>query len=822
MRAEGEPGGVLIVGEYPVEYDDKNGRPFVGQGGRLLRYHLKAHWQGPIAIDNAIKCAPKGTKIEGKHLDACRPYLAQVLRDVQPQRVIALGSKAIGGLLGRSVPIMSVRRGYGWLWNDGDPLPVFFVVHPSSAQRNRFVKRWFEADLKWALTGEPRLPIQYDSHALMVTTAQDAEQAVAELRAAAWSAFDCETAGVMFSDFFRVVMLATAAKGSPHAWVWDDEALNDPARLAPLRKWLRDPDVIKVGHHLKYDSLSVRCDPRIDTAIQGYGPDSLLWRKMLSSDADGRLETMEELVGMGGHKRELRGALASARKTIQRERKNNTMRLPGFDPLLEEACKTSADPMSYAYAFIKPKVLARYNAGDALATARLVEAMEPAFDAQASLRTVWDLIVCKANESVEQMQAWGISCSREALEAYALFLRARQNEVELRLSNYNVDPASRDSIARLLYDDLGLKVPKETKTGKASTDKESLDALKGQHPVVDDIVEYRRISKLRSTYAESMLEHIRADGRIHPTIRLDGAGTGRTSCEDPNLQNIPRGDTAESKIARDVFAAPPGYVMLQLDYSQLELRIAAMLSNDPVMRQLFIDGVDFHMKTAELISQIAWGIPPSQVQKRHRSQAKMVNFGIIYRMSAMGLAARLGCDMREAEKILDAVLGKFRVFARWAEQQIALARRTGYVWTYWNGQRARRRPLWRVADKDDRARINAENAAVNTPVQGSASDYCLASLVEIVDWLREDDLDARCVLSIHDALLFEVHESCLHEVAHTARGLMTQWFSDGVPLEIDIEAGPAWGSLKKWDPDPAVVLAMRANGDDVYDFQMAA
>jgi DNA polymerase-1 len=274
------------------------------------------------------------------------------------------------------------------------------------------------------------------------------------------------------------------------------------------------------------------------------------------------------------------------------------------------------------------------------------------------------------------------------------------------------------------------------------------------------------------------------------------------SCAEPNLQNIKRPDPKdpESKMCRDVFVAPPGCELIELDYSQLELRIATMLSGDQVMAEIWHSGVDYHLKTAQLIAPMAWGIKAEEVTDAERSQAKTVNFAVMYGMRGMTLAKNLGVSVNLAEKILEAVKGAFKVFSKWCDAQITEARKTGYVWTWWDGQRARRRPLWDIASADPKLRNTAENGAYNTPVQGTASEYCLASLVACVRWIKENNIPAKLVLTVHDSLMFEVKLGHGDMLITQVREIMTSWSCTGpggaVKLVADAKRGPSWGSLK--------------------------
>ncbi len=259
-------------------------------------------------------------------------------------------------------------------------------------------------------------------------------------------------------------------------------------------------------------------------------------------------------------------------------------------------------------------------------------------------------------------------------------------------------------------------------------------------------------------------------------------------------------------MARDIFVPRPGWLFVELDYSQIELRIAAMLSGDPEMIRIFLDGVDYHRRTAELVSMVAWGLRPDQITDAHRTQAKTINFSTLYGAGIGSIAAKLGITYAQAERVVAAIMAKFKRLAEYIQECKAETRKTGLAWTWWAGQRARRRSLHRIADPDDGARITAENGAFNTPVQGTANEFCIASLAAVVEGIEEDGLADVChlVLPVHDSMLFEVREDMALEVATWARGVMMSHDSQGAPLEVDCKMGRAWGSLEKVSlTDPA-------------------
>ena len=219
------------------------------------------------------------------------------------------------------------------------------------------------------------------------------------------------------------------------------------------------------------------------------------------------------------------------------------------------------------------------------------------------------------------------------------------------------------------------------------------------------------------------------------------------------------------------------------------------------MRRIFDSGEDYHLRTARMISKQAWGIEPDAVEKIHRSAAKTVNFGLLYGLNVAGLAHQIGCTVDAADSIKRAVLGKFKVLDRWIRERLEETRQSGDAWTWWNGGRARRRPLWDIGDRDETKRATAERSSWNTPIQGTASDFCLASLIECVRWLKGSTLKTKLVMTVHDSLIFEVPQNELEIVAGKVDEIMSSWNSNGVPLKVDLEVGKSWGSLESYDID---------------------
>jgi uracil-DNA glycosylase family 4 len=828
MSADGEPGGILFVAESPGRAEDASGRPLIGPSGTYLRKLIAKHYQGPMAFDNGIRCAPGAVKADEDSFIACRGYLKQTIMEVQPERIIALGAGACYSLLGRSIPILTTRRGYAWLTTAGygpKPTPVFITMNPAAAMRNRFVQGWFEEDLAWALTCDPvsDTPKPPWTNKVHVVTKANVAQAVAELETSDWFAYDIESAGLPFDPGFEILCLGACSSSYEDAWVWDRKALADTVTFDPLVSLLTDKSIGKLAQNGKFDNIGIRYAWGVK--VRGSIGDTRLWRKLAEPEASGKLEDMAELVGMGGLKEEAKRALQDG---IKRERKRLTAKASPQLSLLRDEDEDWADsprklkpehakilmdgfypPEAVAYALLPDRILLPYCGRDVVSTARLGHRLWRDLGTKPSCKRIWDEIVSKAAWTVEQMEYWGIPVAKENIENLSTFLTARLEETKRRIDIYDeeLNPDSSQQVGALLFDRLKLKPTKLTPSGKPSTDASVLEKLAEEHQVVKDILEWRSLGKLKGTYADGLYPFIRSDGRIHPDFKLDGTRSGRPSCSDPNLLNIPRVDkkdaNAVGNMVKACFVASPGHLFLQFDMSQVELRVAAMLSDDPVMKGIFRSGVDFHLKTAKLIAPL-FNIDPDTVDKDHwlRTRAKIVNFGILYGKTASGFAKDMGITIAEAERVIKAIMGQFKRLAEWIKECIAYTKRYGCAWTQWDGQQGRYSPLWRIAEQGDddeasAARSRATNGAVNRPVQGSASEFCLASLIRVCEAIVYDGLPAKLVLTVYDSILLEVQEEAVDEVASVVEEIMVGY--DVEPrMEVDIEIGRNWGALEKY------------------------
>ncbi len=389
-----------------------------------------------------------------------------------------------------------------------------------------------------------------------------------------------------------------------------------------------------------------------------------------------------------------------------------------------------------------------------------------------------------------KMEIVGIGVSRDSLEEFGLEIEKEVDSLSTQIQamagrKFNVN--STKQLSEILYDEIGLHSGKKTKTGR-STDARSLQKLVGFHPIIDVILKYRELEKLRSTYGKPLLDTVESDGRIHASFTQTVARTGRLSSENPNLHNIPI-RTEIGKKLRDVFVAKEGALLLSADYNQIELRLIAHLSKDPGLIYAFSKGLDVHCQVASGI----YGIEPSEVTPVERNRAKMVAYGLSYGMEAYGLSERLGTSVGEAKEILDRFFDAFKGVATYTQSCIESARELGYAETMFK----RRRPLPDLRASEWVRRNAAERQAMNAVVQGSAADIFKLALLSVSRKLIQEELDAAIVLQVHDEIIVEAHEGIAGHIKTLLEEGMAKVVDLDIPLLVEVGIGKSWGLAKQ-------------------------
>jgi len=594
---------------------------------------------------------------------------------------------------------------------------------------------------------------------------------VAECRGAPLVALDTETTSL---DPMRAQLvgmsLAVAAGRSwylPFAHVAPDGELAGgvPPRnlpplahdaLRPLRELLADPAVRKAGHNVKYDWLVLR---RAGVELAGVAYDSMLASFVLDPGRRShaiddlarerlslRMRTYQELVGRGRGERPFAA-------------------VPLFDA-------------------------ARYCAADSETVLRLRDAFQPELEDH-QLARLLETIEVPLTPVLVDMEWHGVLIDLERLGEIARTFTQELADLERTIyrvagSEFNIN--STPQLRHVLFEKHQLPVLKRTKTG-ASTDYDVLEQLAAMgHEVPRLLIEYRELSKLKSTYVDALPGFINpATGRIHTSFNQTGAATGRLSSSDPNLQNIPV-RTPRGETIRRAFVAPPGAVLVTADYSQIELRLLAHLSGDPAFVQAFEQGGDIHRQTAAII----FGVPQDQVTAEMRARAKTINFGTIYGQGPFALSRQLGITQDEAKQFITEYFTRFGGVRAWLDRTVAEARQRGFVETLFG----RRRYIPELKDRNFNIRAFGERTATNSPLQGSAADLIKLAMIGIAGALQERRLASRMILQVHDELVLEVPEPERDAATELVKRHMETAATLRVPLVVSIGVGRNWVDAK--------------------------
>ena len=577
--------------------------------------------------------------------------------------------------------------------------------------------------------------------------------------------FDTETTGL---DRFEAKLLGIAFSWQAHeAWYLPYSS----SLLASLRSLLGGT-AEKIGHNLKYD-LSVLHRHGIEVA----GPfhDTMLAHALVHPDQRHTMDYLSE--SMLGY---------------------TPIKLADIATVAAESLPQASDDL-FAFAEVKKAsknlditaiplaTLAEYAAEDADVTWQLAEKLRPLLDGQ---QHVFQDIECPLLPVLVRMEMEGIAIDPAALVEIGGQLQQRIDELTKSIAAHAGRPFNLNSpkqLGEILFTELGLAdKAKKTKTGQFKTDEQTLATFAGKHPIIDEILEYREATKLKGTYLDALPGHIvKETGRIHTQFHQLVAATGRLASTDPNLQNIPV-RSALGKQIRKAFVPRDGFTLLSCDYSQIELRVMAALAKDASMIDAFRENRDIHTATAAKV----WGVAESEVTREQRSGAKMVNFGIIYGISAFGLSQRLAIPRGEAAEIIDNYFKQYPAIKEFMDRTIAEARESGYVETL----AGRRRYFPDLTSGNPTIRGNAERAAINTPIQGSAADMIKLAMIRIDALLRETPYQTKMLLQVHDELVFDLapdeQEELVPKILHAMQTALP--LPGDVPILVEHGTGSNW------------------------------
>ena len=522
--------------------------------------------------------------------------------------------------------------------------------------------------------------------------------------------------------------------------------------LGKLKRWLEDPKKPKLGQNMKYD-LHIFANHGVRVA--GVAHDTLLQSYVLESHRPHDMDSLAiRHLGI---------------KTIS----------------YDEMTGKGASRISFTQVDLEG---AKDYAGEAAdITLQLHREMFPAIERDEKLINVYSAIEMPVMEVLFEMERHGVLLDIAVLNKQTQELSARLAELEKEVHDQAGQPfnlGSPKQLQEILFVKQQLPVIKKTPGGQPSTDEDVLQQLALDHPLPKLILEYRGLSKLKSTYTDKLPKMVNPDtGRVHTNYAQAVANTGRLASNDPNLQNIPV-RTAEGRRVREAFIAPNGCSIVSADYSQIELRIMAHLSQDENLLKAFREGSDVHRHTASEI----FGVTQDEVSSEQRRYAKVINFGLIYGMSAFGLASQLGIERAAAQQYIDRYFARYPGVADYMQRTRETAKDRGYVETVFG----RRLYLAEIRASNHQRRQAAERAAINAPMQGTAADLIKLSMIAVHNWIATEKLDSRMVMQVHDELVLEVPESELALVKKAVPELMAGVAQLDVPLVADVGAGPNW------------------------------
>jgi len=593
----------------------------------------------------------------------------------------------------------------------------------------------------------------------LVTTQAQLDHWLAKIASAPLIAFDTETTSIDSMQADMVGLSLSVEVGHACYVPLTHDYPGAPAQLprdhvlAALKPFFEDPNRPKLGQHAKYD---INILSHYGIVVQGLKHDSMLESYVWNATA-----TRHDMDSL-------------ARKYL------------GYETIkYEEVAGKGAKQISFSQ--VDVDTACRYAAEDADITLRLHHALWPKLESEPTLRSVYENIEIPLVPVLASMEQRGVLIDVGNLRTQSQQLGKRMLELQQSAwkgagREFNLD--SPKQLQAILFDELGLPAKLKTPTGQPSTNEEALEAIADDHPLPRLILDYRGLAKLRSTYTDKLAEIVNPrTGRVHTSYHQGAVATGRVSSSDPNLQNIPV-RTEEGRRIRQAFVAPEGWVVLAADYSQIELRIMAHLSGDEGLLKAFQEGGDVHRATAAEV----FGLAPEDVSANQRRAAKAINFGLMYGMSAFGLARQLGVDRGEASDYMARYFSRYPGVHAFMESTRQQAHRDGYVETLFG----RRLYLENLTSRNQALRAGAERAAVNAPMQGTAADIIKRAMITVHAWLGQRKDDAHMLMQVHDELVFEVRKDAVDEVRAGVIERMSGAAQLSVPLLVEAGVGANW------------------------------
>jgi DNA polymerase-1 len=710
----------------------ENAHAITGAVGENLRAALEWLPKGRELITVKTDCDLVNHVVSFEETLVGRPEDAEALRDFFQRYGFKTMLRELGGGNGRADGAVAPARGAG---PGGAPLNS-----PEGASGT--------------LPGMAIIKGEYET----ILTDEQLDKWLALVDAAEVTSVDTETTSLdpLTAEMVGISLSVEAGKGAyipvAHRYAGAPDQLNREHVLERMRAWLENPAKPKLGQNLKYD---MHIFENHGIKLAGIVHDTLLQSYVFESHKPHDMDTM-------------------------------AMRHLGYTTIpYVDVCGKGASQICFDQ--VELNRATEYAGEDSDITLRLHQTMLPHVEADKGLTYIYRNIEMPTMEVLQKIERNGVLIDAELLQVQSGELGARMQELEQQAYELAGGPfnlGSPKQIGEIFFGKLGLPVVKKTATGAPSTDEEVLQKLAEDFPLPKILLEHRSMSKLKSTYTDKLPKMVNSKtGRVHTNYAQAVAITGRLSSNEPNLQNIPV-RTAEGRRIREAFIAPPGSVIVSADYSQIELRIMAHISGDPAMLKAFAEGEDIHRATAAEI----FGIPPEEVQSEQRRYAKVINFGLIYGMSAFGLAQNLGIERAAAASYIDRYFARFAGVKQYMDETRLQAKARGYVETVFG------RRLWlpEINSPNGPRRAGAERAAINAPMQGTAADLIKLAMIAVQGWLESEQLGTRMIMQVHDELVLEVPEGELELVRVKLPELMAGVAELKVPLVAETGVGRNW------------------------------
>lgn len=800
LRGTG-PGRMLVVSSGQAAY--------APQVEKLVRIVRRQGYAGDILLDFAVRCGDPKKPPTDSEIDECARYLAHSFYMYNPDMVLVCGSRAAKALSGYNMSPHTNRLCWFSIPGLHKRVPVVGTHKLNTIDTNEMCFRQAGRDVAYLLhlsRQDIKLP---EVHGVVVYDAAELQKLEPWFESVAELAFDVETYGIHHQDDFEITLVTLAKDEWSDVIVITYHALQQLKTWAWLKEKLTLPHVAYGGQNVIFDVKSFLLDPRAGWAPGPIKWDTMVDQKMMYAESAAALDQLAYLVGVPSPKAEMSAAQKDIKKQKHADLTNDLRGAPTAVKL--------KNIKAYLYKDVPAHIIHRYGARDSWVTIAVRNKQKVDLEKFAPVKKHRERLIYDAYGMYTRMSMVGVYLNQRGISQAEEYFQGQIDEHEKVLRRHGIEPTRLNTIVEYILDVFPPDALKYTDKGAVSTDRTAMKYLKarGDNEVLAHLEKWRAVMKRLSSYVKVLPTYLGKDGRVHPVADITGARSGRISMKNPAAQTIPsRGK--EAKVVKNLFQADgttwgsdafdDDWVIIQGDFKTLEIYIAALWSMDPKMLEILAGGADYHAHTAARIAPFVWNVTTEEAHKiiaqqkaetgesPWRSMAKTTNFAIIYQTGPRTLAENTGMSVSVATDMITSVRQEFQGLTDCMNNAKSFAQRTGEIWVPWFGEPARRRELPAIGANDWR-KGNPERASQNTPIQGWASDICMASAVKIEQELINQKLPARLILSVHDSLLVECKSKYKYEVREVMQRCMTDWPTGPLKLAVDFEVGETWGNL---------------------------